>query len=206
MLTTSLAAFERYQCEQAQTWEQVAMLRARAIAGSVEAARETLGRVRARILAEHPPPWGELIGVRRRVESERTDENAQMIPLKTGAGGLMDVDFLAGGGLLERHPEPLPELLSVPAMLRAAVRGRRVEELLAEYALLRRVEANARWMAGRAVDAQGTHPDTLTAAAELAQPGTSDAELRKRLSRARERIREAYDRVMACGSIAALED
>jgi glutamate-ammonia-ligase adenylyltransferase len=206
MLVTSLPAFERYQCEQAQTWEHVAMLRARAIAGSVEAARQTLERVCARILAEHPPPWGNLVGVRRRVESERADESAQKIPLKTGAGGLMDVDFLAGGGLLERRPEHLPELPSVPAMLRAAVRGRRVEELLEEYALLRRAEANARWMAGRAVDAQGTHPDALTAAAELAQPGTTGAELRKRLTRARERIREAYDRVMASGTIAALEN
>ncbi len=125
--------------------------------------------------------------------------------MKTGAGGLMDVDFLAGGGLLERRSEPLPELLSVPAMLRAAVRGRRVEALLAEYTLLRRVEANARWMTGRAVEAQATHPDALAAAAELAGPGTTDAQLRKRLTLARERIREAYDRVMAAGSIAALE-
>ena len=100
----------------------------------------------------------------------------------------------------------LPEFLSVPAMLRTAVGGRRVEELLAEYALLRRVEANARWMAGRAVEAQSTHPDALGAAAELAQPGTSGAELRKRLTRARERIREAYDQVMASGTIAALQD
>ncbi len=206
MLVTSLAAFERYQCEKAQTWEHVAMLRARAIAGSIDAARATLERVRARILAQRLPPWGELVGVRRRVESERTDESAQKIPLKTGAGGLMDVDFLAGGGLLERHSEPLPGFLSVPAMLRAAVQGRRVEELLAEYALLRRVEANARWMAGRAVEAQPTHPDALAAAAELAQPGTSGNELRKRLTRARDRIREAYDRVMASGTIAALED
>jgi len=206
MLVTSLAAFERYQCEQAQTWEHVAMLRARAIAGSIEAARATLERVRAHILAERSPPWGELVGVRRRVESERANESARATPWKTGARGLMDVDFLAGGGLLERHPEPLPELLSVPAMLRAAVRGRRVEALLAEYALLRRVEANARWMTGRAVEAQDTHPDALTAAAELAQPGISGAELRERLTRAREQIREAYDRVMASGSIAALED
>jgi len=206
MLVTSLPAFERYQCEQAQTWEQVAMLRARAIAGSVEVARETLDRVRARILAEHPPPWGELVGVRRRIEAERTEENAQKIPLKTGAGGLMDVDFLAGGGLLERHSEPLPELLSVPAMLRASVGGQQVEELLGEYALLRRVEANARWMARRAVNAQSTHPDALAAAAELARPGATDAELRKSLALARERIREAYDRVMAAGSIAALGD
>jgi glutamate-ammonia-ligase adenylyltransferase len=206
MLVTSLAAFERYQCERAQTWEHVAMLRARAIAGSTEAARATLERVRGHILADLPRPWGELVGVRRRVESERADDSSQTIPLKTGAGGLMDVDFLAGGGLLERHSDPLPDLLSVPAMLRAAVRGRRVEELLAEYALLRRVEANARWMAGRAVESQATHPDALAAAAELVQPGSTGAELRKRLSRARERIREAYDRVMASGTIAALED
>jgi len=206
MLVTSLAAFERYQTEQAKTWEHVAMLRARAIAGSHEAAQAALERVRARILADRQPPWGELVAVRQRVEAERTDQRAEVIPLKTGAGGLMDVDFLAGGGLLERHPASLPELLAVPAMLRAAVQSRQVEELLAEYALLRRVEANARWMAGRAVEAQATRPDALAAAAELAGPGFTGPELRKRLDQARERIRKAYDRVIASGTITALED
>ncbi|MGI9592699.1 MAG: DUF294 nucleotidyltransferase-like domain-containing protein, partial [Myxococcota bacterium] len=134
MLVTTLAGFERYQCEQAQTWEHVAMLRARPIAGDEHDARKVLERVRAQVLADHPPPWPELVAIRRRVEEERAAGGDGKLPFKTGAGGLMDVDFLAGGGLLEAHPEALPPHPSVPGMLRAAVSGPGVEKLLHDYA------------------------------------------------------------------------
>jgi glutamate-ammonia-ligase adenylyltransferase len=206
MLVTSLGAFERYQCEEARTWEHVAMLRARAVAGSAESAQATLGRVRARVLAGHAPPWAELRGIRQRVEAERTSRSGATIPLKTGAGGLMDVDFLAGGGLLERHSPSFPEFPSIPAMMGTAARGPRVEALLADYAFLRRLEANARWTAGRAVESLSDDEDNLAAAAEIAQPGMPGGELRKRLDATRGRIREAYDRVVESGTIAVLEN
>jgi len=206
MLVASLAGFERYQCEQAQTWEHLAMLRARPIAGDVAVAQAALDRVRTRVLAERKPPWADLVAIRRRVEEERTEASATRLPLKTGAGCLMDVDFLAGGGLLERAPERLPALPSVPALLSAVSHGPATDALLEDYALLRRVEATARWMAGRAVEAVDASGDALDVVAELCQPAWRGELLRDRLDGARRRIRAAYRRVVDSGSIAALED
>ena len=204
MLVTTLAGFERYQCEQAQTWEHVAMLRARPIAGDQHDARKVLERVRVQVLADHPPPWPELVAIRRRVEEERTAGGGSEVPFKTGAGGLMDVDFLAGGGLLEAHPESLPHHPSVPEMLRAAVSGPGVERLLDDYALLRRVEAAARWCAGRPVEGLPAEGEALAVVAELVTPGESGEALVASLRAARERVRTAYDAVIAAGTIAAL--
>jgi glutamate-ammonia-ligase adenylyltransferase len=203
MLVTTLAGFERYQCEQAQTWEHIAMLRARPIAGDEHDARKTLERVRARVLEGHAPPWPELVAIRRRVEEERTTGDEQEIPFKTGAGGLMDVDFLAGGGLLETHPAALPEHPSVPEMLRAAAAGPGVEQLLEDYALLRRVEAAARWCAGRPVEGVPAGGEELAVVAELTGAGGGDP-LAASLASARKRVRAAYDAVIAAGSISAL--
>jgi glutamate-ammonia-ligase adenylyltransferase len=203
MLVTSLPAFERYQCELAQTWEHVAMLRARPIAGSVAAAAATLARVRERVRARHAPPWRELSEIRARVDAERGAET-QGVPFKTGVGGLMDVDFLAGGALLERAVA-LPALPDVPALLRAAVRGPRVEAVLAGYELLRRVEASARWTAGRPVERLATDPAGLALVAELTEPGLSGDALLEQIDAVRARLRGAWADVISAGTIAALE-
>jgi glutamate-ammonia-ligase adenylyltransferase len=206
MLVTTLGAFERYQCERAQTWEHVALLRARAIAGGIEAAETALHRVRTHVMGEHPAPWAELSEIRHRVESERGgDQTGERLRFKTGGGGLMDVDFLAGGALLERHPEDYPAFPSVPAMLRTAARGPRIDGLLVDHALLRRVEANARWIAGRGVESLPNDPETLAVAAELLEPGLPGPELHQRVSAALGRIRRAYRQVVDAGTIAALE-
>jgi len=203
MLVTTLAGFERYQCEQAQTWEHVAMMRARPIAGDERDARAILEHVRAQVLAGHPPPWPDLVAIRRRVEEERAGGE---IPFKTGAGGLMDVDFLAGGGLLETHPKVLPEHPGVPEMLRAAVTGPGVDRVLDDYALLRRVEAAARWSAGRPVECVPAEGEGLAVIAELASPGQAPGALLEDIASARRRVRAAYEAVITAGSITALGD
>jgi glutamate-ammonia-ligase adenylyltransferase len=203
-LVVSFAGFERYQLEQAQTWEHVAVLRARAIAGDVVPARESLARVHANVLGRREPPWEHLVDVRSRVERERADETGR-IALKTGPGGLMDVDFLAAGSLIERGAARMPELPSVPALLRAGARGPRVEALLADFALLRRVEAAARWLAGRGVEGISLAGETLDCVAELTDPGSDGKQLGARVAAARGRIRSAWSRVVEAGTIAALE-
>ena len=113
----------------------------------------------------------------------------------------MDVDFLAGGGLLERGARRFPEIPSVRAMLAAAGGADFGEVLLADYHWLREVEACARWVAGRSVERL---PGELATVAELAVPGAGREALRERVATARTRIRAAYDRVIAQESIAAL--
>lgn len=202
MLVTSCDAFEHYQKQRAETWEHLAVLRARAIAGDGEAIA-VLASVHAHVLARREPPWAELAALRRRVEAERAQETGGRVALKTGAGGLMDVDFLAGGGLLERGASEFPALPSVPALLRACAGGPRVEALLADYHTLRCVEARARWLAGRGVDV--LEPGAAAVVAELVETGLDAEGLAARVAAARRRIRAALDAVTKAGTLDALD-
>jgi glutamate-ammonia-ligase adenylyltransferase len=205
MLVTSYAAFDRYQCEEAQTWEHLAMLRARAIAGDVEPAQRVLDHVRAQVLARRRAPWPELAPLRRRVEVERARETEGSVAFKTGRGGLMDVDFLAGGALLERGARDFPALPSIPAMLACGVRGPRVDALVEDYRFLRLLEARTRWIAGRGVEELASAGEALAEVAELVAPTLAPEALLGRVAAVRERVRGAYDEVIAAGTVAALE-
>lgn len=205
MLVTSFDGFERYQTEKAQTWEHMAMLRARPIAGEFEASSAALARVREHLFARKESPWPSLSEIRERVESERAHESTTGIALKTGAGGLMDVDFLAGGGLLERGTDAFPSLPSVRAMLEACVTGETVSVLLQDYRLLRITEARARWFAGRAVESLESSDDTQAVVLSLVEPDRAVDATLGQIEAARSRIRAAYQRVIAAGSIAALD-
>jgi hypothetical protein len=103
--------------------------------------------------------------------------------------------------MLERGSVAMPALPSVPALLRAAC-GAAAEPLVVAYTLLRRAEASARWLAGRAVEA--IDADGLGPVAELCEPGLGARDFRSRLEAARRDVRAAYDRVIAAGSVAAL--
>ncbi|MDX1388704.1 MAG: hypothetical protein R3344_05915, partial [Acidobacteriota bacterium] len=71
MLVTSFQGFDAYQRERAETWEHLALLRARAIAGDVGPAQALLDDVRRAAVGEGRDPWRYLADLRGRVESER---------------------------------------------------------------------------------------------------------------------------------------
>jgi glutamate-ammonia-ligase adenylyltransferase len=203
-LVTSLDAFERYQTEQAQIWEHMALLRSRVIAGSLEQGQATLDRVRMRVIAASEAPWAYLVDLRKRVHAERGRESATSAAIKTGRGGLMDVDFLAQGGLLERGIARFPELPTLPALLQACCRGPRSQAIARDYAWLRLVEARARWLAGRSVEAVELDEPGGSVVAELVEPGLRADALGERIGLARARIAAAFDEVAAAGTIDAL--
>lgn len=177
------------------------MLRARPIAGATLPAAERLRAVRARVLPHPKSPWRELAELRQRVIDERARGDDGVAAFKTGAGGLMDVDFVAGGGLLERGARRYPDPPSVAAMLAATGGAKSSAALLADYHWLRRVEACARWVAGRSVERL---PHELAPVAELVESGLGPEDLREQVAAARRRIRASYDRVVARESIATL--
>lgn len=93
MLTVSLDAFERYQREQAWTWEHMALCRARPLFGSDEAkarARAVIDGVlrmprdRARIIAD---------AAKMRAEMEAHKPPHSALDVKLGPGGLVDLEF-----------------------------------------------------------------------------------------------------------------
>lgn len=96
LLVTSTDAFERYQEDNAWTWEHQALLRARAVAGSKAVAKE-FERIRRDTLIERVKRESlrdDVISMRQRMRKELDRSNAEHFDLKNGAGGIGDIEFL----------------------------------------------------------------------------------------------------------------
>jgi glutamate-ammonia-ligase adenylyltransferase len=204
VLVTSFDRFERYQLESAETWEHIALLRARAIAGQCEEAQKRLENVRQKVLATSANPWKYIAEMRTRVERERATPSENTISIKAGRGGLMDVDFLAAGGVLEMRPDDFPSLPSVPAMLKCVAEGKTAAQLLDDFAHLRLIESRVRLIAGRAIDEVKIDGEDFTLLGELIEPGIEAEALLDGIRGAQERIRATFEYVLERGQISAL--
>lgn len=203
-LVTRFDSFEAYQTEQAQTWEHLALMRCRAVAGDTELGQDLLARVQRDVRDRSGSTWADVRQLRERIAAERAGSSTRGLTLKTGAGGTMDVDFLAAGGQLERHPAgDVPP--AVPEMLRSVVSGAEVDRLLEGYALLRALEARSRLVAGRATEAVDADPQMLLVVSELLETGLPPSRLLERTSAARRVILAAVEAVLQSGSIAVLD-
>lgn len=95
-LVTSLAAFQRYHQESAQPWERQAMTKARVVCGPVEFA-DQLQLVISELTFERPVPENlqtEIYRLRQRMEQENAREDDERFNIKTGRGGMVDVEFI----------------------------------------------------------------------------------------------------------------
>ena len=96
LLVTSTDAFERYQEDNAWTWEHQALLRARAVAGSTTIADEFL-RIRRDTLIDRVKRDSlrdDVMSMRQRMRKELDKSNESRFDLKHGAGGIGDIEFL----------------------------------------------------------------------------------------------------------------
>jgi glutamate-ammonia-ligase adenylyltransferase len=96
-LVTSLEGFSRYHARSSAVWERQALIRARPVGGSrtlrAEVARVIEDFVYGRGLADDER--AEIARLRGRMERELAREDAKHFNLKTGRGGLVDVEFIA---------------------------------------------------------------------------------------------------------------
>jgi glutamate-ammonia-ligase adenylyltransferase len=113
MLVQSLDGYAAYQRERAWTWELQALVRARAVAGDAVLARR-YAELRADLLAQ-PRDAAKLrddvVSMRARWRAERDRSNATEFDLKQGGGGLVDLEFLLQGLVLQ-HAVAHPALLA----------------------------------------------------------------------------------------------
>ena len=96
VLVTSTDAFERYQEENAWTWEHQALLRARPVAGSSAVAKD-FGRIRAQTLMSRvrlDTLQEEVVSMRERMRRELDRSEAGRFDLKHGRGGIGDIEFI----------------------------------------------------------------------------------------------------------------
>jgi glutamate-ammonia-ligase adenylyltransferase len=96
VLVTSTDAFERYQEENAWTWEHQALLRARPVAGSAAVAKD-FGRIRAQTLMSRvklETLRDEVVSMRARMRAELDRSETGQFDLKHGRGGIGDIEFI----------------------------------------------------------------------------------------------------------------
>lgn len=120
-IVTSLKAFAEYQQNHAWTWEHQALVRARAICGSVEATAE-FERIRHETLSHHRSD----VELREEVRAMRQkmvdnlgskETSGQVFHLKQDPGGIVDVEFLVQYIVLAWSNQ-YPELLGVTDNMR----------------------------------------------------------------------------------------
>ena len=93
MLVVPLAGFERYQREEAWTWEHMALCRARPIFGSSAGRRRTAEIIGDVLRMDRDP--ARVIGdaVKMRADMERHKPARSDLDVKLGRGGLVDLEF-----------------------------------------------------------------------------------------------------------------
>jgi glutamate-ammonia-ligase adenylyltransferase len=96
LLVVSIDGFERYQEENAWTWEHQALLRARPVAGSGRIARE-FDRIRSdtlRMRVHREQLREDVLSMRAKMRKQLDKSGKDRFDLKQGEGGIGDIEFL----------------------------------------------------------------------------------------------------------------
>jgi glutamate-ammonia-ligase adenylyltransferase len=202
-LVSSLEAFTTYHASSAAVWERQAMIKARSVVGPPDLMRRVdailAGFVYGRGLSDDEA--AEMARMRARIEHER---GAGTPYIKTGRGGLIDVEFLVQM-LQLRHGHGHPSVrvrATLPALDALAAAGLlppdQAEALRAGYAFLRALENRLRLERNQPVEAIDEDPEALVALARrLGYAGDDEAvvaDLRADHARHRDAIRAIYER------------
>jgi len=123
-LATRLKAFEAYQAEDAETWEHMALSRARVVAGPKAFRRKVEAAIAAALCAPHDRAkvFADVREMRALLDKEKGGGGSWN--LKHAPGGLVDVEF-AAQALQLVHAQERPEILRA-STLAALAEARRL--------------------------------------------------------------------------------
>jgi [glutamine synthetase] adenylyltransferase / [glutamine synthetase]-adenylyl-L-tyrosine phosphorylase len=150
LLVNTVSAYEEYYRQRAQLWELQALSRTRPVAGHLEVGErfQQVAKIvtdfrqpPARVAAYRPNWKQEINRMRQRIEKERTPAGKQPLAIKTGAGGLIDAEFVAQTLCLANgwhEPNTLRTLLL--AREKKVLPAASADLLIDNYRQLRRVE------------------------------------------------------------------
>src|SRR6266576_2479162 len=147
-LARSLDSMENYYAGFGETWERLALIKARGVGGSRELAYEFLRQHQPFIYPKSPTPdlLDEIANIKRRIERDVVGPDKLERDVKLGRGGIREIEFIVQALQLihgARHP-----FLQEPSMLRALHALRQLDLLPRDevltldnaYRFLRRVE------------------------------------------------------------------
>ncbi len=147
-LVRSLAGLEHYYAAAGQTWERMALIKARPVAGDLALGAELLESLHAFRYPRHPPPslLAEVAAMKTRTEQEVVGSQTLTRDVKSGHGGIREIEFITQAfQLLHAGRYPFLQTHATTAALDQLVRyglmqageARFLEEA---YWFLRRVE------------------------------------------------------------------
>jgi glutamate-ammonia-ligase adenylyltransferase len=201
-LVFSRGALTDYYFTAAALWELQALLKARPIAGDLDVGRAFLDSVQRLLLAPHP--HAAVASSIDRLRKEALKSLARSVlstttDIKTGLGGLRDVEFLVQGlQLVHAHQEPSLLRGGTLAALRALgeagiLPAETVEQLSDDYLFLRRVEHFLQIYEDRQTHSLPRDPAQLRALARLMLGSGAVAEqLLAELGRRFQRVQAVY--------------
>lgn len=212
-LITSVAAFERYHEARASTWEKMALLRGRVVAG-IGSPVARFEELRARVLSDLDPDElrSDVLSLRERRLGDLAPAPAgsgAWIDVKFSPGGLLDLDVLVQALSLARRPTRFPSDPRLEAVtVSAAIESLRadgdlapeidLEGLAAAAALFHSVEQCCDLYfperARRFPDAEGW-PERVELRRAFLYPKLPAGDLNVRITRAREVVERAWAQV-----------
>jgi glutamate-ammonia-ligase adenylyltransferase len=147
-LTLALLAYEAYYARLGQTWEKMALLKARPVAGDMRLGQEFFELIQPFVYQRHLDQEGirQLREIKTQIDAQMADKDQSHTNVKLGHGGIREIEFLIQlpqlifGG---RRPE-LQERHSLQALTRLRQAGLMTPEvettLRQTYCYLRRIE------------------------------------------------------------------
>jgi glutamate-ammonia-ligase adenylyltransferase len=202
-LVQPVSAMLRYYEKHAALWEIQALLKARPVAGAVAVGRRFMRAVTPTVAARRPAE--EIAKAIHDMRDRAVDRGGEAArdDVKSGVGGIRDVEFLVQG-LQLRHLPAHPELLdgntlcAIEKLVRAELMAAPVAETLRrDYCFLRRVEHTLQILEDRQIHALPSEPAPLLALARRVMGTEADTDtFRERLEVARSQVRAAYTELL----------
>ncbi|NTV52102.1 MAG: glutamate-ammonia-ligase adenylyltransferase [Candidatus Firestonebacteria bacterium] len=197
LLVQTVSTVAAYYREQAELPEVQALLKLRPLAGDLQLGQALVGQLRAVLLL--PRLRSEIVAAVEKMRSGAMQQLAAGTDVKSGLGGLRDIEFMTQGlQLLEAsaHPELLNghtlqalHALAADGVLEADV----VDRLSEDYVFLRRVEHYLQLLEDRQIHALPVQPAELEALGRrMLGVETSGAEFLDEVQMRLQRVREAY--------------
>lgn len=199
-LVRSFTGLENYYAAAGQTWERMALIKARPVAGDLALGAELLESLHAFRYPRHPPPslLAEVAAMKVRTEQEVVGAETLTRDVKSGRGGIREIEFITQAfQLLHAGRYPFLQTHATTAALDQLVRyglmpAAEAAFLAEAYWLLRRVEHAIQMREERRTHTLPAGGAELAAVARAAGFATV-ADFGTRLETVRTRVRRIYE-------------
>src|SRR5438874_4963476 len=202
-LARSLESMENYYAGFGETWERIALIKAREIAGSRELAYEFLSQHQPFIYPRSPTPdlLDEVANIKRRIEREALGTDELDRDVKLGRGGIREIEFVVqtlqfihGGRHAFLQETSTMEALRALAELEL-IPQKEVVDLDRAYRFLRQVEHRLQIEAEQQTHTAPRDPVTLTRLARSLGFDSAN-EFSAALKKTMQNVRSIFDRVI----------